>query len=431
LVRINTSTTDISYNGIYIYHSSGLGTLTRSTDLLYGSVATSVATFINYGKVNAKTTFLQVTNPAITGINDLVFYPQSSFDINLGPTLILTGGNTLNVNPDLDITTLTTTGNVEVGGSLDVVGSIKGNSLNTSTNISFPNNKVQINGSVGQTSQGSDAVAIGPRAGQTSQGSQAVAVGPYAGQTSQGSYAVAMGFQSGQFSQGTDAVAIGPFAGNTGQGSYAVAMGFQAGQLSQGTDAVAIGPYAGHANQPANSIIINASGEALNGSIYSAFYVKPIRSDSTASNILQYNTNTNEITYTANTSGGGTGSFTYLSASQNFTGTTGSFTYLNVTNTCTAGSFVSGSDYRIKENIKKMDETFSLDPLKPVTYFNKNTQKQEMGFIADEVQQIFPFLVDGEKDGENIQSLNYIGLIALLVKELQDIKKELNFLKQI
>jgi hypothetical protein len=45
------------------------------------------------------------------------------------------------------------------------------------------------------------------------------------------------------------------------------------------------------------------------------------------------------------------------------------------------------------------------------------------GFIAHEVQELFPFLVTGEKDGEIIQSINYNGFIPLVVKEIQSLKK--------
>jgi hypothetical protein len=54
-----------------------------------------------------------------------------------------------------------------------------------------------------------------------------------------------------------------------------------------------------------------------------------------------------------------------------------------------------------------------------------------MGFIAHEVQDLFPFLVTGVKDGSEIQTLNYNGFIALLVKEVQDLKKENIRLKEI
>jgi len=52
-----------------------------------------------------------------------------------------------------------------------------------------------------------------------------------------------------------------------------------------------------------------------------------------------------------------------------------------------------------------------------------------MGFVAHEVQQIFPFLVNGEKDGEELQTLNYSGLIPLLIKEIKDLKIRVKILE--
>jgi hypothetical protein len=57
---------------------------------------------------------------------------------------------------------------------------------------------------------------------------------------------------------------------------------------------------------------------------------------------------------------------------------------------------------------------------------NRLSGKTDMGFIAHEVQDVFPNLVEGIKDGENYQSLNYTGMIALLVKELKDVKSRLS-----
>jgi len=89
----------------------------------------------------------------------------------------------------------------------------------------------------------------------------------------------------------------------------------------------------------------------------------------------------------------------------------------------TAISFNAGSDYRIKKNIQSIESTKTIDLLHPVEY-DLSGGKHDMGFLAHEVQELFPFLVEGQKDGENIQSLNYNGFIALLVKEVQDLKKE-------
>ena len=82
------------------------------------------------------------------------------------------------------------------------------------------------------------------------------------------------------------------------------------------------------------------------------------------------------------------------------------------------------SDYRIKNVMDSLtiDSNYSVDNLKPLKYFNTNTGLVELGFLAHEVHQEFPYLVTGQKDGEQIQTLNYTGLIALLVKEIQQLK---------
>jgi len=98
---------------------------------------------------------------------------------------------------------------------------------------------------------------------------------------------------------------------------------------------------------------------------------------------------------------------------------------LNVTGQITAGSFNTFSDYRIKANVVPLsDASYSVDLLRPVTYMNKTIGKQDIGFIAHEVQEQIPFLVTGEKDAEKHQTVNYIGIIGLLTKEIQDLKKE-------
>ena len=97
---------------------------------------------------------------------------------------------------------------------------------------------------------------------------------------------------------------------------------------------------------------------------------------------------------------------------------------LMVFGTVSATSFNATSDYRIKENVKLLDiASFNIDKLKPVTYINKKTSRQDIGLIAHELQEEYPFLVTGQKDGEDMQSVNYIGLIGILIKEIQELKK--------
>lgn len=175
----------------------------------------------------------------------------------------------------------------------------------------------------GTNNQGSGAIAIGYNAGLINQNSYTVAMGAYAGYTSQSAFAVAIGNSAGNNTQGSNAVAVGNNSGNANQGSSAVAIGNNAGVTTQGASSIAIGYNAGYTSQGANSIaigngagqgvtnhqaantiILNATGSELDGIINqtNSFYVAPIRTDATPSNILYYNTTTNEVTYGSVTS---------------------------------------------------------------------------------------------------------------------------------
>lgn len=151
----------------------------------------------------------------------------------------------------------------------------------------------------GGNNQSQSSIAIGYNSGENAQGRSAVAIGEQSGQSNQGEYAIAIGFQAGENTQGISAVAIGKQAGQSNQGEYAVAVGYNAGLISQGANAVAIGVESGNANQPNNSIIINATGSALNGATQNACYIKPIRNDYNNKTLL-YNDLDGEITYYEN-----------------------------------------------------------------------------------------------------------------------------------
>jgi photosystem II stability/assembly factor-like uncharacterized protein len=104
---------------------------------------------------------------------------------------------------------------------------------------------------------------------------------------------------------------------------------------------------------------------------------------------------------------------------------------LNVGGQVTASSFNATSDYRIKDNVEPLAITnTSIDTLKPIKFFNTKSQKSDIGFLAHEVQESFPFLVNGEKDGGELQTLNYIGIIGILVNEVQELKREVKRLKE-
>ena len=96
---------------------------------------------------------------------------------------------------------------------------------------------------------------------------------------------------------------------------------------------------------------------------------------------------------------------------------------ITASGTATAVTFNATSDHRIKDNVQNLDATvYNTDKLRPVSYLNTLSNKKSLGLIAHELQEEYPFLVDGEKDGSKNQSVDYIGLIAILIKEIQDLK---------
>ena len=99
-------------------------------------------------------------------------------------------------------------------------------------------------------------------------------------------------------------------------------------------------------------------------------------------------------------------------------------------NITATGTITTGSDYRIKNNMKDLSLLdYTIDNLRPVYFQFKDSEKESIGLIAHELQNEIPFLVEGEKDGEKMQTVNYMGLVGLLIKEVQELKKELKFVK--
>jgi hypothetical protein len=83
----------------------------------------------------------------------------------------------------------------------------------------------------------------------------------------------------------------------------------------------------------------------------------------------------------------------------------------------------TSSDYRLKTNVTDLDGSYTVDKLVPIQYDNILSNKHEFGLIAHELQEVYPELVKGEKDGVEYQRVNYNGLIGVLVKEVQELNR--------
>ena len=62
---------------------------------------------------------------------------------------------------------------------------------------------------------------------------------------------------------------------------------------------------------------------------------------------------------------------------------------LEVSGSALAASWNIPSDYRIKENVKILDETFTIDHLRPVNYKNIQSGKQDIGAIRNLIKYVY------------------------------------------
>ncbi|MBQ4406868.1 MAG: tail fiber domain-containing protein [Bacteroidales bacterium] len=103
---------------------------------------------------------------------------------------------------------------------------------------------------------------------------------------------------------------------------------------------------------------------------------------------------------------------------------------VNATGNMTATAFNNSSDMRLKTNINTM--TGSLDnilKLRGVTFNWKESSDNRLhyGFIAQEIEKIFPDLVGTDSNG--YKTVNYIGVIPVLTEAIKTQQEEIESLK--
>ena len=91
------------------------------------------------------------------------------------------------------------------------------------------------------------------------------------------------------------------------------------------------------------------------------------------------------------------------------------------------GQLYVQSDERLKTDIRPIENALDrIGKLKGVYYHWKDDkkEKQEIGVIAQDVQQQFPELVNTDKNG--ILSVDYIKLTAILIECVKDLKQQIS-----
>ena len=120
-----------------------------------------------------------------------------------------------------------------------------------------------------------------------------------------------------------------------------------------------------------------------------------------------------------------------------YRGTAGSEVYVGtITTTGTATSYVTSSDYRLKNTIAPMTGALAkVALLKPCTYKWNADGSDGEGFIAHELAEVAPQCVSGEKDGVDAegnpkyQGIDTSFLVATLTAAIQELKAEFDAYK--
>lgn len=96
------------------------------------------------------------------------------------------------------------------------------------------------------------------------------------------------------------------------------------------------------------------------------------------------------------------------------------------------GSLYNTSDARLKENIENIqsEQSAKLLSLNPVIFnFKSDARKKDhYGFIAQEIEQLYPELVNNAETG--YKRVNYVELIPLLVSKIKTMQIEIDELQE-
>jgi len=116
----------------------------------------------------------------------------------------------------------------------------------------------------------------------------------------------------------------------------------------------------------------------------------------------------------------------FAAGSVQFTDNTINAPQLVVSGVATAQDFNSLSDIKYKENINTVnDALLKVDQLRGVSFDWKKTGSPSYGVIAQELEQVLPELVHGSDP----RTVNYNGIIGVLIEAIKELKKEVDELK--
>jgi hypothetical protein len=132
------------------------------------------------------------------------------------------------------------------------------------------------------------------------------------------------------------------------------------------------------------------------------------------------------------------GSLAIVQASNTIQLGNAAITDVKTSGTVTAAAYVTTSDARLKTNIQAIEAGLStVLQLQPYSYEKKRNlgeaftyDTKEMGFLAQDMQQLLPELVKEGSDDQKTLSVNYVALIPLLTRAIQEQQQQIEALQE-
>jgi hypothetical protein len=106
-------------------------------------------------------------------------------------------------------------------------------------------------------------------------------------------------------------------------------------------------------------------------------------------------------------------------------GMTASSSYrLDVSGNIRCTTLYQTSDKRLKNNIQNLNSVLDLiNGVNPVSFNIENDNKTKYGFIAQELENIIPDIVNTPNDDDDYYCVDYVSMIPLLTKSTQELHK--------
>jgi len=92
-------------------------------------------------------------------------------------------------------------------------------------------------------------------------------------------------------------------------------------------------------------------------------------------------------------------------------------------------AYTTTSDYRLKEDLQDFKGLDLVSKIPVYDYKWKADESRSYGVMAHELQEVLPQAVSGDKDAEEMQSVDYSKIVPLLVKSIQELSAKLESLE--